>query len=430
MNPSPQSAPARRDCPALLFGLPRLATSYCHTALFVLTLPLIAQRLAGPGEKGWFLGLLTGGAAGLSILAVLVAGAYSDAGHGLENRLLRRRAQVGYGLCAAAGLGLAAALGLGPWSLALVLAAVMPARTLTDTAALSLLAEHPGLRPVERFSSAVSLFHFLGSALGAAAFGLASLVSARLDAQPQTLVASLAPLLVVFCWFGFSVVARRSAGVATGANLIQRSWALTKPLTLFMASRVFFQAGMFIVPTFLLYMVEDLMHAPQVSVTAAWLVGLTLVGAASFSWPAAHLTRRIGEVPALLWAGSVLALAVTFFVLGAGWSNLVGFCCMALYGAASGLVMTAGISLNMKLMPKEGGTGRIMALLAVSTFLSQLMASVAGGLALDRLNQISPGRGYVGLLALVLVLLALGAGLLMRMEKSRSISNGLHPDGD
>ena len=231
----------------------------------------------------------------------------------------------------------------------------------------------------------------------------------------STLAATLAPVLAGLGWLGFRRVSAPPDDPAWEPPAARPAWKPSRPLALFMASRVLFLAGMLIVPTFLLFMVQDLLQAPRVRETAAWLVGLTLAGAAGFAWPAARLTRRMGEVPVLLGAGLALALAAAAFVLGGGRSWALGLASMIVYGAASGLVMTAGISLNMKLLPGSGA-GRVMALVSAGTFLAQAVASLAGGLVLDRLNRISPNLGYRGLLGLVLLFLALGAVCLVAMQ--------------
>jgi MFS family permease len=185
-------------------------------------------------------------------------------------------------------------------------------------------------------------------------------------------------------------------------------------------ARIFFLAGMFIVPTFLIYMVQDLMEAPDARIVAASFVGLTLLGAAAFAWPAARAIGKFGEVRVLLSSGSALTLAAGAFVLGVGWSEAVGYFSMALYGVASGFVMTAGISHNMKLIPPGAAAGRVMALVAAGTFLSQLIASLVGGIVLDQMNRISPGLGYYGLLGLLLAFMASGCRSLIAMERCNS----------
>ena len=78
----------------ILFGMPRFATMFFYTALVTLTLPLVVVEKAGEHVKGLHLGLVTGGAALLSVGILYLFGMYRDR----ECRALQGASYPLYGL--------------------------------------------------------------------------------------------------------------------------------------------------------------------------------------------------------------------------------------------------------------------------------------------------------------------------------------------
>jgi len=89
---------------------------------------------------------------------------------------------------------------------------------------------------------------------------------------------------------------------------------------------------------------------------------------------------------------------------------------MFLYGAGISGIISAGLSLTVKLIPHPQLSGRIMALLTAGTFLSQFLASISGALVLDPLNRLQHNLGYYGLLAIMEMYFILGGIFLFRIR--------------
>lgn len=406
------SLKSSRNFRPLLFGMPRLASTFSHTALFVLTFPLVVLRSVGPESKGLHLGLVSGSAAVISILFVLAAGIYADHDSGNGKHKLR----VIGSLCLSLPPLVIIALGQRYLFIAAALIVVFLSRILTDAALLTLLIDGDDLAPKENYSAALTFQHFLGSTLGAIAFGLFPLTIPFWGRPLFFPTAAVAFVISVLGIFGFWIATPTDPDKKRTPSHPPQKLNLSYDFKNFLGARICFLTAMMVVPIFLVFIVRDLMAAENVRQSAATLMICALIGGLIFSGFSGRIVQQLGEVRMLFRSGWTIALTAPVFIFGAPYSTLLAMGCMVVFGAGFGAVMAAGTSLSVKLASGVGQAGRLMALITASTFISQLLASALGGLLLDSLNRLGHFWGYRALLVMVALFFVLGAWFLNKIR--------------
>jgi predicted MFS family arabinose efflux permease len=380
-----------------LFAMPRMAGTFSHTALFVLTLPLLLLQTVGPEHKGFHLAFINCSASFISLFLLWLAGSYVDRQlDGSRNRWLVS-CTLFFALAPLAMISFVQGYAV----LAIALIAVFLARVVTDAGLLATLTDDETLRPRESFTAPLIIMHFLGSVLGAVAFGLFPLsvpIGRSLHFLPAGGAAFAMTCMALFCFLQATKKSSRT-GRPTPPQSVRL--ALTSDFKYFLVARSCFLAGILVVPLFLVFMVGDLMMAEDVRRTSAELMACLLVGGLLSSSVSGYFVRKIGEISLLLQVGLVLALIAPIFLVTLPRSDLLAMVCMIVFGAGFGAIMVAGTSLSIKLTADTGMSGRYMALVTMSTFLSQFLASASGGMVLDPLNQLGDNLGYWGLLVVV-----------------------------
>ena len=420
------SAPARQSpVSAPLFALPRLATSFAGTAIVTLTLPQIVVASVGDARKGLHLGAITAAASLASLAALYLSGRHSD-----RRRLTSgRRHLPAVWLAVMIGPLLALAVGASyPVVVGAVLALVVT-RSLCDAAHLPIVADdfagpdasgNDGL--AGRLSGHIAFQQFLGSGLGALAFAWLPAVvpspTLRVSAAPAAIVFAVVAAVGILRSYRGPAPSRRAAGGAAEPGWFPPS------LRNLLAARTLFMAGVFVISTFLVFFVRDVLGARDVERVTATLFGGTVLGALFSSLPAGRLAGRVGDRPMLFAAGFAVALVAPAFVILAPGRPAVALSCMLLYGAAFGIVVTSGLSLTLSVVGDPARAGRIMALASATTFVSQAAASGAGAMVLDPLNRLRPNAGYYALVALIELLLVSGGMFLRRVEAGSRETSG------
>lgn len=407
-SPSDQISP-------ILFGMPRFATMFYYTALVNLSLPLVIVTKVGEDSKGFYLGMVTGGAAILSVVLLYGFGIYRDR----EERIRQGSNYPLYGLA----LSLPALLTISvselyPSLIAAFLVLII-ARSFCESCHLSVLTDRPKLANRGHYTSGITLWHFLGTGLGALAFGFLPEIESFPGMSLSSGLASLSMAIVVLCMIGFFLNFYRP-----GADAIPRPDSREEKIPLkipgnlqnLIIARFFLLAGILMIATFLVYLVLDYLGAEETKKTASLLYFWSIMGAVISAWPAGKLIQRKGEIPVLAISGSALALVTaSFFLLGPVFPQLT-VPCMIIYGSGFAGVIAAGLSLTVKLIPHPRMSGRIMAIIASSTFLAQALASLSGALLLDPLNRIGENLGYVGLFVIIEIYFFLGGFFLFRIK--------------
>lgn len=381
---------------ALLFAMPRMAGTFSHTGLFILSLPLLLLSGESSSNKGAELALINSVAAICSIILLWFFGSTADRRtHECGNRWLVI-------LCLALAVPPLIVLTFfkGIVAAALALVTIYLARVLTDSLMLAHLAEDDTLVPRKRFTTALVCMHFLGSLAGAAAFGCLPFSLTVVSGWSFLPVAGVATVLTVTALLSF-VLATKESPINQKSTSPYSPFSLTADCKRFLAGRCCFLAGILVVPLFLVYMIDDVMQVADVKGTSAELMVCLLVGGLLASAVSNRLMQKSGELLLLFRVGFLLAVIAPLFMLLLWKGSPLIYCCILLLGAGFGIIMAAGTALNVRLVGKTGIAGRYMALVTISTFLAQFLASAIGGVVLDLFNRVGENLGYVGLLVLV-----------------------------
>lgn len=405
----------------LLFGIPRFATMFYYTSLVTLSLPLVVVERAGEEVKGFHLGLITGGAALLSVAVLYLFGVYRD-------RKCRAHRGSDYPLFGLAiSLPALAVISLkGPY-FALVAAffLLIIARSFCEASHLSVLTDRQDLPDRGSYTAGMTFWHFVGTGLGALAFGFLPEVHILPEFPFYSLLGIISGLVVLAAMLGFYLVFRnnRAAKSAPQEGMDHRiSLEIPRNLRYLIAARFFMLAGVLIIATFLVYLVIDYIGSEDTRKTASLLYFWSILGAIVSSVPAGRLMKLKGEIHVLFASGSLLALiTAVFFLFGPEYPQL-NIPCMVLYGAGFAGIISAGLSLTVKLIPHPRMSGRIMAIIASSTFLAQFLASMSGALLLDPLNRIRENLGYYGLFGITELYFLLGGVFLFLITRGNKIN--------
>jgi MFS family permease len=409
-----------------------------NVSLVALTLPAIVMETVGVDQKGLHLGLITAAGALISIAVVYAIGGYGDRNRARQGR---RRYPL-YGL-----LLLLAPLAVLLFDVhyALIVAAVtviFVARSVIESSHLPLLVEYGGFGATSRYTAAIAFYQILGAGGGALVFSEFAFVRLAGGGVASILAATaVAVVLVALLGYGESVRRMRTLSPVGGPSRTNGDgtdspslsgddtpgFYLSHELRLLLTARLFFLAGVFIVSTYLVFVVADVMQAADVSGTAGRLFATAVVGGLLFALPSRVLTERLGEIDALLLAGAVLAAAAALFVLAGGRLPWIATAAMVFYGAGFSTVVSAGLSLTVGLVPRPELAGRIMAVVVASTFAAQFLASMIGAVVLDPLNRVAGNSGYYALLASTEICFALGAVFLLRLKSLRALPERASP---
>jgi MFS family permease len=389
--------PSRLGSPAL-FGLPRLATSFVGTALLTLALPLKISA-AGASWQSTRLGVISAVSSVAGLVVLLVVGRYSD----------RHRLRLGRKRYPLMGLALAvpplALFAMAEDDLTLLLASVglVAARSMVDGSHLPVLSEASGHAQVPRFTGFITFFQLLGAAFGALAFGAGWPLPA------------LGIVLVAASIAGFASAGHKMPWPRDEtADAPPSAWPVE--VVYLLAARTLFMAAVFIVTTFLLYVVRDVLAVADFKRTTAMFYGVALTGALIAVLPMARLSTRAGDKPVLFGAGATIGAAVIVLVVFGPASRTLAVACMFFYGVALAALGTSGLALMQRVVPSPLVAGRVLAAATGTAFLSQAIASLTGALLVDPLNAIEPRFGYYALVAALEVLILAGGACLLKVR--------------
>ena len=247
----------------LLFGLPRFATMFFYIALVTLSLPLIVVDHAGEYNKGLHLGLITGGAALLSVGFLYVFGIYRDR---------KRRTYQGvryplYGL--ALSLPALVLISASEYYSVLVIAffILIISRSFCESSHLSVLTDMPDLKDRGHYTAGITFWHFLGSGLGALSFGFLSKSSDYFGLRLSSglgIISSLIVLVSIVIFYTIFFRPRKRERLVPEQREQVIRFELPKSLKYLIFARFFFLSGILIISTFLVFVVRDYIAADEI----------------------------------------------------------------------------------------------------------------------------------------------------------------------
>jgi len=399
----------------ILFGLPRFATMFFYTSLVILSLPLIVLDKVGENSKGLHLGLITGGAALLSIGILYIFGIYRDR----KSRTYQGVRYPLYGL--SLSLPALVLISLSRYYAVLVIAffILIISRALCEASHLSILTDLPNLKNRETYTAGIAFWHFLGSGLGAFSFGFLPKLNELFGLRLSSGLGANAILIVLISIFGFHIIffqAGKNQHLLSEKKEQTIRFKIPSSLKYLIFARFFLLSGVLIISTFLIFVVRDYMGAVDVEKTTSLLYSGSILGAIISAIPAGKVVKRKGEILVLYFSGILLAFVTAVFFLFGPILPEINIPCMILYGAGFAGIISSGLSLTVKLIPHPQMSGRIMAIITASTFLAQFFASISGALVLDPLNRLKNNLGYFVLLAIIEIYFILGGVFLYRIR--------------
>ena len=192
-----------------------------------------------------------------------------------------------------------------------------------------------------------------------------------------------------------------------------------------LVSRLFVLLGMNLVRNFALYFLQDVLHVPNPAATTGDLLAIIAVCIMVITYPAGHLSDRIGRktmniFSALLGAiGAFLLLfargTVFLTVMGLELSDVLLY--GSIIGLSAGVYLSANWALATDLIPMEEAAG-YLGITNLATAGAGVLAGLGGPL-IDVFNAREPGLGYTALFLVACLTYLLGAVVLIKIREQR-----------
>jgi MFS family permease len=404
----------------LLFGLPRFGAIFFHSSLVILALPLIVVKNAGENSKGLHLGLITGDAALLSVGILYVFGIYRDR----KSRIQQGWNYPLYSLILSLPALFIISLSGQYTLLIFAFFILIISRSLCESSHLAILTDYPDLKNRENYTSGIALGHFLGTGLAALAFGFSPQIHETFGLRQSSWLGVLCIFMVLISITGFYFAfSRKGKNQNSTPQMEEKTIPFKIPISLIflILARLFMLTGIMVISTFLVYVVRDFIGYTQVEKNTSILFSLSLLGSVISSVPMGKAVERKGEIPVLFFSGVSMALVTIVFFLFGPTVHEINIPCMLIYGAGFAGLISAGLSLTVKLIPHPQLAGRIMAVITASTFVAQFLASISGAAVLDPLNRIKQGLGYFFLFAVMEIYFILGGFFLYKVKRKEGL---------
>ena len=404
----------------LAMSLPRLTSAFLQSAFVIIALPIIVLAYSAEEQQGLQLGLMSALTVTVTVATLLAVAVASDS---LPGSRMRRKPFVILGhLLPLAVAAILLLTGSYPMLIAAVLLAVA-ARSAIDAAHLPLLNDIVPLRERGRYSAPIGLMQVLGAAGGAVLAGYlaqqAEMGGKALSFLGPLALGAVALALVAGAIFFLAVgePPRVPNPSSLAALLRGLGGKRERSYMRFMVARTIYLVGIFAVLIFFVYLVKDVYRVEDYKMMSGVYYALAAIGAAVFAITAGPLSDRFGCLPVIYGCGFAQAAScAAVFFLG----NLhMAFAAAGalLFGAAFGGMFAASLALSTKIIPRAGDTAKYMALLVVSTYAAQLIASLSAGPTLDLFNGLAEGMGYSAIFVLAVVCFLGGAAALLRIEE-------------
>ena len=404
-------------------SLPRLTTAFLQSAFVIIVLPIIVLAYSAKEEQGLQLGLMSALTVTVTVATLLAVAVASDSLSGTRSR---RKPFVIFGhLLPVAAAAILLLTGSYPMLICAVLLMVA-ARSAIDAAHLPLINDIVPLPERGRYSAPIGLMQVLGAAGGAVLAGYLA-QQAEAGGAPLSFLGPLALGAVALALVSggiFSLAVNEPPRAPNPSSLTALLRGLggkrERAYLRFMIARTIYLVGIFAVLVFFVYLVKDVYRAEDYKMMSGVYYALAAIGAAVFAITAGPLSDRYGCLPVIYGCGFAQAAScAAMFFLG---HTHMAFAVAGslLFGAAFGGMFAASLALSTKIIPRAGDAAKYMALLVVSTYAAQMIASMSAGPTLDYFNSLGGGLGYTAIFVLAVVCFLGGAAVLLRIEEPKS----------
>lgn len=393
------------------FGL-----SYLWNSLHPIVLPMLVPLMAPESLKGSALGIITSLGLFLAVIVQPAAGALSDKS---SFRWGRRRPFILFGTLFDLVFLLAIAMAGNYW---LLLAAYLLLQLSSNMAQGPYQGLIPDLVPNHRRGAASGAKQLaeIGGVIAT------SVVTAHLMGQGQlpAALATIGAFLVITMLI--TVLGTREE---PPSNPESGTWHIARPRSInpdylwLLTSRLLVLLGMNLVRNFALYFLEDVLHLPNPAAATGNLLAIIAVCVLVISYPAGHLSDKIGRkrmnvFSALLGAAGAFLLVfarghVLLTIMGLEFTDVL--LCAGMIGISAGIYLSSNWALATDLIPKEEAGG-YLGLSNLATAGAGVLAGIGGPL-IDVFNARDPGLGYTALFLAACLTYVLGAVALLKIRE-------------
>ncbi len=424
------------------------ALSFHWTVLTNNIIPTRAIEFSTDSNKGAVLGLVTVVGALVSMLTGPIAGVWSDE---LRSRFGRRHPflVVGIVLDSIALLAL-----VGSDSLVAFAAAFVAVQFFTNLGSSPYTALIPDQVPDLQKGVATGFAGFaevIGRLAGAILGGLmisAPAASAwfaqRLPVLPETVRASpMLPLILLVIAVNVVVMLVTVLGVRevnpelppdrTSGRLLWRAFTFDvraeRDFAWLLLARAMNMLAINTIVTFLLYYVRDYLHVENLAEANAklgYLFAASAITTLPSSLIAGYFIDRTQRRKIWVYASNVgMTLVCVGFVLvrsfeGAIWVGVA-------FGVCWGVYFTSDWALALALLPKGDAAAKHLGIWGIAGTCTQVLAPGIGGVLLDRFNRYGENVGYPMLFVTVVIYLAIGTALLVKVNENGNAANVHEP---
>jgi MFS family permease len=392
------------------FGL-----NFHWTALLVVVIPSDILALVPQAEKGTALAGVLGWGALIAMITMPLAGALSDLSRHPLGR--RRPFMVAGGLLNVAGLLLLAqAPSFGAYRASYYV--VQGANNFGGAAYGGLFADVVPEQQRGLASGWMGLMIMLATIIGGAAAGL------LLERGERGLVYGLiAAILGLSLAYTTGRVREKSPARAERfalAEFLRGFWVDPRQHPDFawlFASRILILLGFYVVLDFAQFFLKDFMGFADFKARTGILSAAVMIGALPSAYAAGRLSDRLGRRVIVFVAGIVMAGSIALFLIAPAYSVLLGL--SIVFGIGFGAFTSADWALAIDVLPSKDAAARLLGIWGIAATVPQVLAPATAGPLLDAFNRQRPNFGYVVILALGAVCIAIGAGLVWLLRRAR-----------
>lgn len=204
------------------------------------------------------------------------------------------------------------------------------------------------------------------------------------------------------------------ASLARGLRAVLReAWAEHGDYLWLLAARLVMLAAITPVQGFAQYYVQDFLRVPHPATATGQLMATTGLSVLVVVYPAGVLADRWGAWPLNVAAGFLAGCGIAGMVFARTLTHVLVL--TSLVGMAMGVFVSANWALATQLVPREAG-GRYLGLSNLATAGAGMVGRLTGP-AIDAVNLVCPGAGYLALFAASAACMWLGTSLLFQVRR-------------
>lgn len=392
------------------FGL-----NFHWTALLVVVIPSDILLLAPEAEKGTALGAVLGWGALIAMITMPLAGALSDFSRPAMGR--RRPYMIAGGVLNAVGLFLLArSPSLGAYRNSYYL--VQASNNVSGAAYSGLFADVVPDDQRGIASGWMGLMIMLATIVAGAAAGL--LLEQGLRTIVYGLIAAVLLLSLVYTAWQVREAPLGPAKPFVLREFLRAFWVNPREHPDFawlFASRVLILLGFYTVLDFVQFFLKDFMGFADFRARTGILSAAVMIGALPSAYVAGWLSDRLGRRAIVFGSGMAMAVSIVLFLAAPGYTPLLAL--SIVFGVGFGAFTSVDWALAVDVLPSKDAAATQLGIWGIAATVPQVIAPAIGGPLLDAFNKQRANFGYVVILVLGAVCIAIGSSLVWKIRRGR-----------